>query len=150
LRFRLVTCGVRCGHVSFAGADVATAAALAFHLPSAASWETCAGRLPRPGLLVCPALVSFIFLTDILVLTDILPGRRGSDIVLVHSFHHIGYPRYCRDVLESITFLNCRKGPHRSATCVCCVQKDYNKYEDEFLTKEIFASLYKDDKNSLD
>ena len=25
-----------------------------------------------------------------------------SDIVLVRSFHHIGYPRYYRDVLESI------------------------------------------------
>ena len=43
---------------------------------------------------------------DISCLTDILPGRRGSDIVLVRNFHHTGSPRYYRDILESITFLN--------------------------------------------
>jgi hypothetical protein len=34
-----------------------------------------------------------------------IAGWRGSDIVLVHSFHHIGYPRYYRDILQLITGL---------------------------------------------
>jgi hypothetical protein len=42
---------------------------------------------------------------DISVLTEKFPGRGGSDIVLVRGFHHIGYPRYYRDILESITIL---------------------------------------------
>jgi hypothetical protein len=39
---------------------------------------------------------------DISVLTDTLPSRRGSDIVLVRSFHHMSHLRYYRDFLESI------------------------------------------------
>jgi hypothetical protein len=39
---------------------------------------------------------------DISVLTDQLPGRRGSDIVLVRSFDNNGYPRCYRDILESV------------------------------------------------
>jgi hypothetical protein len=27
-------------------------------------------------------------------------ARRGSDIVLLRSFHHIGYPRYCHDIMQ--------------------------------------------------
>ena len=42
---------------------------------------------------------------DISVLIDILPGRRRSDIGMVRNFHHFGYPRYYRDILESVTGL---------------------------------------------
>jgi hypothetical protein len=41
-------CGVRCGHVFFAGACVAAAAAPAFRLPSAVE---AAFRLPSAGIL---------------------------------------------------------------------------------------------------
>jgi hypothetical protein len=34
-----------------------------------------------------------------------IAGWRRSDMVLVYRFHHIGYPRYYRDVLDSITGL---------------------------------------------
>jgi hypothetical protein len=39
---------------------------------------------------------------DVSVLINTLPGWRGSDVVLVRSFHHIGSPRCYRDLLESV------------------------------------------------
>ena len=51
------------------------------------------------------ALVIFFFLTDISGITDILPGLSPYWLSPIISFHHIGYPRYYRDIFVPITLL---------------------------------------------
>jgi len=49
---------------------------------------------------------------DISEITDILPGFSPYWLSPIISFHHIGYPRYYRDILESVTGLTAK---HRRA-----------------------------------
>jgi hypothetical protein len=111
-------CGVRCGHVFFAGACVAAAAASAFRFPSPV--ETFLGD-DRWILLVngrWPLTLSprhskkrrtclFFPLADISGITNILPVFSPYWLSPITSFHHIGDNRYYRDILESVTSLNC-------------------------------------------
>jgi hypothetical protein len=90
-------CGVRCGHVFFAGACVAAAAASAFRFPS--------------------PVVTFLGIQKKAHLSFFSPSRYIGDnqyigvfspywLSPITSFHHIGDNRYYRDILESITNLS--------------------------------------------
>ena len=51
----------------------------------------------------------------IAILTDILPGLSPYWLSPIISFHRIGYPRYYRDILESVTHLTSFQYPLRNS-----------------------------------
>jgi hypothetical protein len=88
-------CGVRCGHVFFAGACVAAAAAPAFRLPSAFL------DIQKQKKGACLFFPLRRYIGD----NQYIAGIFTILVSPITSFHDIGDNRYYRDILESVPTL---------------------------------------------